>query len=253
MQPGLALGPTAGPRSLSLDQWLLWNPPRGLSPGVLEDVGVAAMCPAALVWAGAALPMEKEVGVDGIPPGWHWGVVGMKVEGKTERAPCAWKWTLEKRSGQRTLPLLPGSELTPSTTSAPPEPTLLESKGVPGGSHSHAEPSPWCSCCPGLLVLQGRDKLSAAHRARALHTDLGHLEGCWLHLETHLGTSVCWGSPMGPGRGASTPVLSVVEPREPHGMFCTWPSPRFNMSHLDLHQHRGLFKERPAHSNQPAG
>lgn len=55
-------------------------------------------------------------------------------------------------------------------------------------------------------VLQDRDKLSAAHRAGALHTDLGHLEGCRLHLETHLGTSVGQRSPVGLRRRASSPV-----------------------------------------------
>lgn len=57
------------PLSLSLGQWELWKPLRGLSPLVLEDVGVAAdlqaVCPAGLVWARSS---EKELWVDGIPP-----------------------------------------------------------------------------------------------------------------------------------------------------------------------------------------
>lgn len=108
------------------------------------------------------------------PLGWDWGFVGMKVEGKAGRAPCAWEWTLEKRSGQRTLPFFPGSELTLSTTSAPPEPTLLKPKGVPGGSHSHARPSPRCSCSPGLLVLCCRTGMSSV-----LHTGQVHCTQTW--------------------------------------------------------------------------
>lgn len=127
-----------------------------------------------LMWAGAVLPMEKEVWVDGIPPGWHWGVEVMKVERKAGRALCAWKWTLKKRSGQRTLPLSPGSELTLSTTSASPEPTLLKPRDVPGGSHSHAEPPPWCSCSPGLLVLCCRTGINSV-----LHTGQVHCTQTW--------------------------------------------------------------------------
>lgn len=95
------------------------------------------------------------------------GCRGDECGGKGRRAPCAWKRTLEKRSGQRTLPFFPGSELTPSTTSAPPEPTLLMPKGVPGGSHSHAEPSP---SAPALLecwvCAAGRGRAQCCTRGR---------------------------------------------------------------------------------------
>lgn len=177
--------------------------------------------------------------------------MGMKVEGKAGRALCAWK-----REVDRELPFFPGSELTLSTTSAPPEPTLLQLKGVLGGSHSHTEPSPWCSCSPGLLVLCCRIGISSVLHTGQVHRP-EHLEGCRLHLDTsgHIWGSgkVLWVQGKGSALLCCAHRLSTVEPQEPHGMFCTWPSPRFNTSHLDLHQHRELFKECPVHSNQPAG
>lgn len=43
------------------------------------------------------------------------------------------------------------------------------------------------------------------------------------------------------------------EPQEPHGMCHRWMCPRLHARHMALHQHRGLFKERPIRSNQPGG
>lgn len=252
----------AEPQSLSLGQWELWNVFSGLSLWILEDVGVVAdptpRCVSSRTGVGRSSAAQREGAVGGWdPPRLALVCPGEEGGGKgRESSVC-----LEMDTGKedRELPFFPGSELTLSTTSAPPEPTLLQLKGVLGGSHSHTEPSPWCSCSPVLLVLCCRIGISSV-----LHTGQVHSTQTWApggvqaaprDTSGHIWGSgkVLWVQGKGSALLCCAHRLSTVEPQEPHGMFCTWPSPRFNTSHLDLHQHRELFKECPVHSNQPAG
>ena len=71
----------ADPLSLPLGQWELWNPLRGLSPWVLEDIGVAAdptpSCVSSRMGVGRSSSARGEGAVGGWdPPGWHCGHEG---------------------------------------------------------------------------------------------------------------------------------------------------------------------------------